>query len=122
MIKDNRGQEHKFLIEAKNYTTSKLTPGEVAELAGKVSEITRVAGVILITNNDLSKKSEMVATHKGFECWKMPFNDTDSGYFIVKKDLIETFDEETYDTPNRVTEESWIEITYSDGRVERRNM
>ncbi|WP_042196293.1 hypothetical protein [Paenibacillus camerounensis] len=73
------------MIEAKIYTTSKLTPGEVAEIAGKMSEIDGVAGVILISNNDLSKKSEMVAAYRGYDCWKIPFNEGVSGYFVFKK-------------------------------------
>jgi hypothetical protein len=124
LVRGENGQEYKFLVEAKNYKTSKLTPGEVAELAGKLSEVHGIAGAILITSNDLSENSEQVAFHHKFECWKMPFNEGDTGYLIINKQLklIQNFDEEIYNTQNRVEEECESIITYSDGRIERLNL
>ncbi|PKQ89265.1 hypothetical protein CXK86_19630 [Paenibacillus sp. BGI2013] len=124
LVRDENGQEYKFIIEAKNYRTSKLTPGEVSELAGKISEINDIAGVILISSNDLSKNSELVASHHNFECWKMPFNEGDTSYLIINKELklIQAFDEESYNTLNRVEEEYETIITYADGRIERLNL
>ncbi len=118
VVSDIIGKEFKFIIETKYYNTSQLQKGEVAEVVGKVEDV-KVDGVIIISSNDLSKGAERLAKYHGYECWKMPFNQ-DSGYIVFKSNIIETFDEEFYDTQNRVDDsEVQSTIYYSDGRIEK---
>lgn len=116
IVRDKENKEYKFIIEAKFYNTSKLQKGEVAEVVGKIEDID-VDGVIIISSNDLSEGAERFAKYHGYECWKMPFNQ-DTGYIVFKRSIMETYDEEVYDTQNRI-DDSEVETTiyYTDGRI-----